>query len=206
MIDYEVRQVKFSIARDYIRENHYSHGCHNGANPCFGLFDGDELIGCLMFATPCSEAVRGSVFGMKYKQHVTELHRLHIKDCTPKNAESWFIARCLKELKKVKPYIWAVVTFADSTEGHEGTIYKATNAYRLGMTSKAKFYEDETGRLRHPRQNTVNIKPEEAKARGWKQVIREAKYRFMWLLPDNKRHKKELIELSKDYISKHNNT
>jgi len=31
-----------------------------------------------MYATPCSEAVRASVFGKEYKDHVTELHRLHI--------------------------------------------------------------------------------------------------------------------------------
>lgn len=203
MIDYEVKQVKFSIARDYIKEHHYSHGCHNGAAPCFGLFDREQLIGCMMFANPCSEAVRESVFGKEYKSHVTELHRLHIKDCTPKNTESWFIARCLKELKKIKPHIWSVITFADTTEGHNGTIYKATNAYRLGSTGKAKFYIDQEGRLRHPRQNTVNIKHDEAVQMGWKQVIRDAKNRYMWLLPDSRKHRKELLQLCDTYLEKH---
>lgn len=205
MIDYEVKQIKFKLAKEYIRENHYSHSCHNGAAPCFGIFDNDILIGVLMFANPCSERVRASVFGIEYKNHVTELHRLHIKDCTPRNTESWFISRCFKLLKQIKPHIWSVISFADQTEGHEGTIYKATNAYRLGSSSKATFYIDQEGRLRHPRQNGKNISKVEAVERGWKPVKRDAKLRYMWLLPDDKRHKKRLLELSKEYIEKHKN-
>lgn len=203
MIDYEVKQIKFSIARDYIKEYHYSHGSHNGASPCFGLYDGEDLIGALMFATPCSERVRASVFGEEYKSNVTELHRLHIKDVTPKNTESWFISRSLKLLKQIKPEIWAVITFADQTEGHTGTIYKATNAYRLGSSTKATFYLDEEGRLRHPRQNGKNISKEEATEKGWKPVKRDGKMRFMWLLPDDRRHKKKLKDLVHNYLEKH---
>ncbi|PLR99512.1 Mom family adenine methylcarbamoylation protein [Bacillus sp. T33-2] len=203
MIDYHIKQIKFTLAKEYIKNNHYSHGCHNGASPCFGLYDGQNLIGVLMFATPCSEMVRSSIFGEEYKQSVIELHRLHILDGTPKNTESWFISRCLKLLKEIRPHIWAVLTFADQTEGHNGTIYKATNALRLGASTKRTFYLDETGRLRHPRQSGKNISKQEAEKMGWTPVKREGKFRFMWLLPDDKRHKKELNELSKDYIEKH---
>lgn len=197
MIDYDVKKIPCKIAKDYIRKNHYSHGCHNGPSPCYGLFDGDKLIGVLMFATPCSEAVRASVFGEQYKDCVTELHRLHILDVTPKNTESWFISRCLKLLKQDKPQIKAVLTFADATEGHTGVIYKATNAYRIGTTGKATFYLDENGRLRHPRQCGVNITKEMAASRGWKPVKREAKNRYLYLLPENKREKKQLIKMCK---------
>lgn len=197
MIDYSIKIVSVAIAKEYIHKYHYSHGSHNRPSPCFGLYDGDNLIGCMMFATPCSENVRSSIFGEDYKDHVTELHRLHILDCTPKNTESWFIARCLKLLKEIKPKIWAVLSFSDKTEGHEGIIYKAANAYRLGSTGKSRFYIDQEGRLRHPRQCGVNITLDVAKQMGWEAVRREAKNRYMWLLPDNKKHKKELIQLCK---------
>jgi hypothetical protein len=150
-----------------------------------------------MFATPCSEAVRSSIFGKEYKDHITELHRLHILDCTPRNTESWFISRCLKLLKEIKSQIWAVISFSDLTEGHEGTIYKATNAYRIGQTNTATFYIDQYGRLRHPRQNGVNITNEMALERGWKPTKRSGKNRYLYLLPDNKWHKRELIKLCK---------
>lgn len=197
MIDYIIKRISTKEAKEYIHNNHYSHGSHNGPSPCYGLFDGDELIGAMMFATPCSENVRSSIFGEEYKDHVTELHRLHILDCTPKNTESWFIARCLKQLKIDKPQIWAVLSFSDATEGHDGTIYKATNAYRLGSTGKVTFYRDKDDRLRHPRQNGVNITKEMAKENGWIAEKRDAKNRYMWLLADDKRHKKELIKLCK---------
>lgn len=194
MIDYSVKRISATDAKKYIHAHHYSRGSHNGPSPCYGLFDGEEMIGCLMFATPCSERVRASVFGTEYKNNVIELHRLHILDVTPKNTESWFISRCLKQLKIDKPNIWAVISFSDSTEGHEGTIYKASNAIRAGQTGTANFYEDETGRLRHPRQCGVNIN-EKNKPKGWKKVKRAAKNRYLFLTPDNKRHKKQLLKL-----------
>lgn len=197
MIDYEVKRIGSKLAREYIIKNHYSHGCHNGPSPCYGLFDGDNLIGCLMFATPCSENVRSSVFGAEHKNWVTELHRLHILDVTPKNTESWFISRCLKELKKDKPEIKAVISFSDSTEGHEGTIYKATNAYRIGHAGKATFYLDENGRLRHPRQCGTNITKSMAAERGWTPVTRFSKNRYLYLLPNSKSEKRELIKMCK---------
>lgn len=197
MISYRIEKISAKIAKKYIHKNHYSHGSHNGPSPCFGLFDEENLIGVLMFATPCSENVRASIFGKEYINHVTELHRLHILDITPKNTESWFISRCLRLLKESKPEIWAVLSFSDTTEGHEGTIYKATNAYRLGQSSPAMFYIDQNGRLRHPHQCGINITKEKAKELGWSSTKRMSKNRYMWLLPTSKHNKKELIALCK---------
>lgn len=183
MENYEVRRIPAKQAKEYIIKNHYSHGCSNAPSPCYGLFElGGGMIGCLMFATPCSENVRRSVFGAEYKDAVTELHRLHIMDCTPKNTESWFISKCLKLLLKDKPNIHGVLTFSDTTQGHNGTIYKATNAYRCGSTGKAWFYRDETGRLRHPRQQGVNITKQEALERGWTIERRNAKNRYLYII------------------------
>lgn len=197
MIDYEIKRIDCNTAKKYIQENHYSHGSHNRPSPCYALFDGEDMIGCMMFATPCSERVRASVFGEDYKDSVTELHRLHILDCTPKNTESWFISRCLKMLKKDKPQIKAVLSFSDTTQGHDGTIYKATNAYRIGATASALFYIDQEGRLRHPRQNGINITKKMAEARGWTPCKRGAKNRYLWILAESKREKKSLINLCK---------
>ncbi len=197
MIDYEVRKIPCKQAKEYIIKHHYSHGCHNAPSPCYGLFDKDTLIGVLMFATPCSENVRSSIFGKDYKNSVTELHRLHILDVTPKNAESYFIARCLKQLKADKPQIKAVISFSDTTVGHEGTIYKATNAYRIGQTGSAIFYIDQNGRLRHPRQNGVNITKEMAQQRGWSITKRGSKNRYLYILAVSRKEKKELVKICK---------
>lgn len=191
-VNYDIYRIDCQTAKKYIIENHYSHGCHNAPSPCYGLFDNGRLIGVLMFATPCSENVCASVFGVEMKRSVKELHRLHILDCTPKNTESWFISRCFKLLKKDRPDIKAILSFSDLTEGHTGIIYKATNAYFVGTTCKSTFYIDENGRLRHPRQNGQNITLEMAKQKGWKPVKRDSKNRYLWLLGKNKTEQKIL--------------
>ena len=202
--DYKVVMISSKLGKQYIKDNHYSHGIHNGAM-CVGLIHKNTLIGVCAFATPCSENVCSSIFGYEDRRSVTELHRLHILDGTPKNTESWFIVRALKRLKEYKPKYNAVITFADSTVGHTGVIYKATSAFRIGKTkSSATFYLDQSGRLRHPRQNGVNITKEMAVKKGWKPIKRDFKYRFLYLLPNNKRHKKQLIKKCK-YDLKNNN-
>jgi hypothetical protein len=160
----------------------------------YGMFDGLELVGVCAFANPCSEAVCASVFGVEQKRSVTELHRLVLLDEVPKNSESWFIVRALKALKKDRPNYNAVLSFADATEGHLGTIYQATNAIYTGTSGKATFYLDQNGRLRHPRQNGVNIKPADAKEMGWQPVKREGKHRYLYLLPNGKNHKRTLLK------------
>lgn len=200
---YKINIINKIVAVNYIKIHHYSKTCSPNPYPCFGLFEQNILIGVLAFAVPCSENVCSSFFGKKYKRNILELHRLHILDITPKNVESWVISQCLKLLKQIQPNIMGVVSFADSSEGHNGTIYKATNAYYLGKTNPAIFYRDQEGRLRHPRQKThingnrvtFNLSKQEAKKRGWIPEKRLGKHRYFYLTPDNKQHKKELIKI-----------
>jgi hypothetical protein len=189
--DYYVAKIEAKRGKEFVKEHHYSHGIHNGPM-CYGLLEigTDRLVGVCAFATPSSEAVCASVFGVEYKRSVTELHRLVLLDEVRHNAESFFISRAMKLLKQDRPYYSAVLSFADSTQGHRGTIYRATNALYCGMTGRSRFYYDETGRLRHPRQNGVNITLQMAKERGWTGVMREAKFRYLFILPTSKTERK----------------
>lgn len=192
---YIVTKISSQSAKEYIIKNHYSHGCHHSPSACYGLFDNGFLIGVLIFATPCSENVRASLFGKDYKDNVIELHRLHILDVTPRNTESWFISKCVKRLIIDRPQTWGIISFSDTTIGHEGTIYKATNFIRCGKTGNATFYLDTNGRLHHPRQCGINISLEEANKRGWKPVKRDSKNRYIMIIGLNKKEKKEHLKL-----------
>lgn len=191
---YQVKRIPAKIAKQYITMHHYSHGCMNCPSPCYALFEGGEIIGVLVFATPCSENVRCSVFGEGHENEVIELHRLHILDCTPKNTESWFISKCIKLLKQDKPRVKAVISFADETAGHKGIIYRASNFYFIGKTSPTTFYVDESGRLRHPRQCGTNITKEKALEMGWTPVKRMAKNRYLTFVYNSKTERKRLIK------------
>ena len=179
---YTVKQMASLDGRAYIVDNHYTGGCHRRPM-CWGLYDDDGVAnGVIAFATPSSEAVRASFFGSEHKDKVTELHRMHLQDGHERNATTWFIARALEGLKAYRPNIIAVVSYADATEGHLGTVYQAANALYLGTTAVATFYRDEAGVLRHPRQCGVNITPDMAAERGWTPERRAAKHRYLFLV------------------------
>ena len=197
--NYKVQKISCNTAKEYIIKNHYAHGCHNSPYPCYGLYDDGYLIGVLMFATPCSKNVRASVFGEEYKDNVIELHRLHILDITPKNTESWFISKCIKALLIDRPQTWGIISFSDTTQGHEGTIYKASNFISCGKTSKATFYLDKNNRLHHPRQNGINVTKEMAIERGWKPVKRFAKNRYIKIIGINKKERQKHLKMYYEY-------
>jgi hypothetical protein len=71
-------------------------------------------------------AVYGNPMCNKLDKDIIELRRLCLIDDTPKNTESFFIAKTLKWLGKNTEYS-RVVSFADPNHGHGGTIYKASN-------------------------------------------------------------------------------
>lgn len=198
MNGFEVRPIPGGVGRDYLRANHYTRSCHNGPM-CWGLFCEGKMIGVIAFATPSSEAVRASVFGVEHKDRVTELHRLFVVDGTPTNTESWFIARGIKGLLEKRPAIRGVLSFADSSEGHTGVIYQATNALYCGTTGRSRFWRDGEGRLRHPRQNGHNVTPDEAKTMGWTAEMRDAKYRYLFLVGNKKWAKSHLKLTSYPY-------
>ena len=194
--DYVVEQIQSKVGKEFIRKHHYSHSCHNGPM-CWGLVHKSRgLVGVIAFATPCSENVRASVYGPDRKNEVTELHRMVILDAEPWGMATWFMSRAIKGLKGYRPAITAVLSFADSTEGHEGTVYRAANFHEVGSTGSATFYRDAEGRLRHPRQNGVNISTQEAKSRGWRPEKRGAKKRFI-LFVGTPRQKKSLLKQSR---------
>lgn len=202
-MDFELQKLKKQPGREYISENHYSGGCSNAAM-MWGLFDedGTEIRGAIAFAVPISEKMRKQFLGGDqcwcdkiddehgFHQHVIDLHRLYTDDDLPAGTETWFISQALNRLKEYKPKYWLVTAFADSTEGHQGTVYQAANAHYYGTTDKATFYRDKNDRLRHPRQCGENITVDEAKQRGWEIEKRDSKYRYLFFLPDGQRHKR----------------
>ena len=155
MIDYEVRPVDRKDVREFIEEHHYSHNI-NGlrSNYCFGMFNRDgTLVGAMMYGHFAMAGV-----WKKYAEHpedVIELRRLVLIDDTPRNAESYFIGKTIRWLKK-NTSIKTIVSYADPNYGHAGVIYRATNFVHVGMTSpgrvimwNGKKYHDKAIRTRY---------------------------------------------------------
>jgi hypothetical protein len=193
---YLIRKEKSSVLKEFIKTHHYSRGCHNGPFG-YGLYRDTTLIAAVAFATPCSENVRACLFGKEHKAHVTELHRLCTDgSLTSEFPLSKFLSGSLRQLSKDRPDLWGILSYADSTEGHHGGIYRACSFLYTGMSGGlSTFYIDGTGRLRHPRQCGVNINKDQAAERGWSPVKRGAKHRYVALLGTGREKKSRLSRL-----------
>lgn len=152
--NYKVEPCERKEIASFIEKWHYSKNV-NGliSDYCFKLLDGDKIIGGMMYGRIAMAGV-----WRKYadnENELTELRRLCCIDDTPKNTESYFIGHTLRWLKK-RTSIKRVISYADTTYGHEGTIYKASNFKHCGMTSKGrvimyqgKRYHDKTIRTKY---------------------------------------------------------
>lgn len=90
----------------------------------------------------------------KDNRRCVEIRRMALIDLMPKNSESWFLGKILWFLKKHTEYTH-VISYADLSVGHKGTIYKATNFKLIGETlpSKHIFWK---GKRYHPRSLTID--------------------------------------------------
>lgn len=196
----QVRRAEPLEARLFVEQHHYAKGVSRGSIK-YGLYKDGNLVGVCAFGIPTSEATRATVFGNELRDSVMELHRLAILDDMPTNTGSWFIARALRELKKDRPITNAVLSYSDPTEGHLGVVYQACNALYLGVTQAAISFIDTNGRLRPRRSKKYgNISQEMAKEFGWTLSRRLGKHKYVFLLPNNRKHKKELMKLLKPKV------
>jgi hypothetical protein len=141
--DYFVEKVPTNAVEDFIRKYHYSRsirGLH--ISFCFGLFTPNgkfgipTLIGSMMFGIPAMAGVAESYMPEEPKS-VIELNRLCCIDGTPTNTESYFIGKAIRWIKQHTDYK-LILSYADTKQGHDGVIYKATNFIHLGMTSLSR--------------------------------------------------------------------
>ena len=135
--DFTIEPVERKVIQSFVHKWHYSHST-NGVQQtqCFALFNGEKLIGAMMYALPSMKSTAAK-YNPDNPLRCWELRRLCCIDDTPTNTESYFIGQTMRWLKKNTKYR-VIVSFADTAQGHEGTIYKATNFKHKGMTAGAK--------------------------------------------------------------------
>jgi len=150
-----VHRVERRNIRHFIEKWHYS-GSINGciADFCYALYSPNGDMKGAMFFGRMAMANQWKRFSDR-PDNVIELRRLCCIDDTPRNAESYFIGRALRLLKKH----WGsgiVVSYADKEYGHGGTIYKASNFKMIGEIPGArvilyngKRYHDKTIRTKY---------------------------------------------------------
>lgn len=127
-----VERIERNLAIEYTKKYHYLHR----VSPCsmaFGLFQGDELKGVIIYGVPPSSTLLKGICGEDEAKNVYELNRLWTSDDMPKNTESFFIAQTFKMLDRD-----IIVSYADSSQNHIGYVYQATNWIYTGTSRPFK--------------------------------------------------------------------
>lgn len=134
MSDIKVKGLKIhlidaSSANKYIKKNHYSGKVV--ANSClhFGVFHNKILYGVMQFGPPMVKRLMLPFIEGAGWNDILELNRMYFEDLLPKNSESRSIAVALRIIKKNKPSMKAVFSFADGCQCGDGTIYRASGFY-----------------------------------------------------------------------------
>lgn len=113
-----------------------------------GAFLNDKLIACATISSITRNEIAEKQ-GMT-PATVRELVRFCIHpDFHKPNFGSWFLARAVKEYIGLNQDIKMLVSFADTTQGHTGSIYKAANWVYDGDTKSSYHYQDTNGGYIH---------------------------------------------------------
>lgn len=180
-----VRVIDYNEGQQFLLKHHYLKR-KAPSEYTFGLFlSNNTLVGVCTFHTPYSPGLKTMVCGPEYKHEVIELNRLAVKNELPKNTESWFVAKCLNS-GVIKKHI--IVSFADTAQGHIGTVYKALNFIYTGLTAKKKNFS--VGDNRHPATLGKKSAAELRLAGNFKYEDRSQKHRYVLFVGDRRTKKK----------------
>lgn len=127
MTENRVIPIRSNVARRIAAECHYLHR-KPPTTFAYGLESGGVLMGILTLGVPPSRHLQKSACPTR-PDLVIELNRLWVDDRMPRNTESWFIARALKLMPSL-----LVVSYADTSYGHSGFVYRAANFDYAGWT------------------------------------------------------------------------
>lgn len=144
------------IVNALVRANHYSGTVNIGSAFHFGVY-APGLVGVLSFGTGQNPARGDAVVAGTKNGEWLELDRMWIHAKMPRNTESRAIAFCIKVLRRLRPRLAWIQSFADERCGRYGVVYQAANFHYVGYHRSA-FYEID-GALFHSIHKTVKNGP-----------------------------------------------
>lgn len=131
MKGYIVKEITRDECKEFILTIHYAKRWPS-ITYAYGLFsDLGLMVGIVTYGTPPSAPLRRGIAGDKNIENILELNRLCL--CFNEyNEASFLISKSLKLLPKGK----IIISFADSSQGHNGCVYRAANFTYHGLSAK----------------------------------------------------------------------
>lgn len=143
-----VSPISFMAAKSIVEREHYLHSMPGGSRNPLGVFRGPRLWGVVILGAGPSNAHR--LVRDATMTDCTALTRLWLCDDLPHNSESYVLGVVIRYLKKYTTLKF-VVTYADPSVGHIGTIYQATNWLYTGLSQATAMLDLGDGKPRHSR-------------------------------------------------------
>lgn len=140
-----IYECEKSVADSLIVPHHYSHKVTT--NTCISLLV--YWNGKVNGAMQIGYGIRPEIKGEYNPDDVREFDRMWLSDDMPKYSETICLSLLHHYLRRKHPEIKYLISYADTSAGNKGTIYKAAN-YKLIKAIKADFYVLPSGERVHP--------------------------------------------------------
>lgn len=179
---------------------HYSRKMPNSKLVKVGVWEGGAFVGAIIYGSGANRHL-ARPFGLKSTE-VCELVRVALAPGRD-HPTSRCVAVSLKMLRRQSPGLRLVVSYADSGQGHIGTIYQAGNWFFLGAS--AQSYLKVLGEIVHPRTIYDRYGPGGQRLTWLQQHVDPAAERvpmeakLKYALPLDRRMRRRLMAMAKPY-------
>lgn len=123
--DFYVHLLDRLVANRIIIANHYSRRVYSASTLHLGVWVGGRLLGVLQYGYAMNPASAGSVVAGTGMNEYLELNRMWLDDLAPRNSESRALSQSIRLIRRVRPDVKWIQSFADERCGLFGTVYQA---------------------------------------------------------------------------------
>ncbi|HZA25353.1 MAG TPA: DNA methyltransferase [Dehalococcoidia bacterium] len=150
----------------------------------FGVFTAGRLLGAMTFGVGPTNAF--SLVEAAKPDECLTLSRLWLSDELPRNSESRFIGIVTRALTR-NTRLRFLVSYADPSQGHFGTIYQATGWVYTGLSQATPLYDIGDSRHYHSRSlshsfGSHGLSHFQRHGIDVKLVPQQSKYRYLYFL------------------------
>lgn len=179
--EWEVRTAPLATVRALVEAHHYARGGSNTAVYRHGLYrrGSEELMGAAWWLPPTKRAAESVTEDWKACINLT---RLVVHPDAPTNAASYLLGASMRLILRDGRF-HTLLTYADTGQGHMGTIYEATNWEFVGETSGEPVFIDSEGRQVSRKSGPVSRSHDEMEALGYTNLGRSPKRKFVYRFP-----------------------
>jgi len=195
MTELVVAPCSYKAATFAVQNWHYSKKMPAGKCYRLGVWEDGKFVGALVFSWGANRSL-SSPYGLEMTECVELVRvacRQHILPITK------FVSIAIKKLKSDNPGIRLIISFADSYQGHVGTIYQAGNWFFLGRTAPKFDYKMPDGSILNRRAYTGKSFDGKVRALPSGAVKVDSPPKLRYAMPLDKSIRREIAKMALPY-------